>query len=255
MAKIREESILLHGEDLTQCPKRKICFTKKCLGRPLPIKSPTFKTYLKQLETTHQIQDGLLFITNCEGCPIKAKCTSTCDEVNNWINRDSNPEPNLIYKENLENYNTAQELHLTIESEPVKIALKWDVLTEAKVDLVKRYLYANKDFRVVAREMGYFDESHAKYEYYAALTKLAEYSIMQDFLKKTTNLTDRQEEILNMIYFGKKSLTETAKYYTITKQAVSDMVKNVIKANRIKIPVFVRKVKGIPVYNIPEVLK
>ena len=52
---IRQETIAIYGQSMDECPKRKVCFTKSCIGRPLPFKSPTAKPYLDQLKLTHNI--------------------------------------------------------------------------------------------------------------------------------------------------------------------------------------------------------
>jgi len=116
LGKIREESIMLHGENLDACPKRKTCFTKACMGRPLPVKSPTFQPYLEQLKKTHKIVNDELYINNCGSCQIAPTCKSLCHQMNDWLQRDSDPQPNLIYQDNLENYPTDAQMHETVNS-------------------------------------------------------------------------------------------------------------------------------------------
>lgn len=254
--KIREESILLHGENMDACPKRKTCFTKACMGRPLPVKSPTFKPYLEQLKKTHTIINDELYINNCGSCQIRTSCKSLCHQMNDWLQRDSDPQPNLIFQENLENYPTDLQMQNTVKEKNLDISLCWEAIPEKKADIIKKYLYQQKDFEIVAKELNISNKALAKYEYYATLNKLAEFSVMRDFLKENQDkLTENQQLILNMVYYGNKTLTQAGKELNISTESVRRTVLRVVEANNLKWPIFVRKEQGKLIYNIPEILK
>jgi len=256
MHKIREESIVLHGESLDSCPKRKTCFTKTCMGRPLPVDSPTFKPYLEQLKKTHKIVNNELFIDNCGTCQIKTSCESLCHQMNDWLQRDSDPQPNLIYQENLENYPTNLQMNDTVNTKTFDLSLCWEVISEKKASIIKKYLYQQKDFEIVAKELKISNKALAKYEYYSTLNKLAEFSVMRKFLKDhQLELTETQQLVMNTVYFGNKNLTEAAKELNISIESVRRTILRVVEANRLTWPIFVKKVNGKLTYEIPEVLK
>lgn len=254
--KIREESILLHGESLDACPKRKVCFTKTCMGRPLPVKSPAFKPYLEQLKKTHNIVNDELYIDTCGSCQIKTSCKSLCHQMNDFLKRDSDPSPNLIFQDNLENYPSELQMGDTVNSKNFDISLCWEVIPENKAAIIKKYLYQQKDFEIVAKELNISNKALAKYEYYSTLNKLAEFSVMRKFIKDNqSDLTENQQLVLNMVYYGNKNLTQTAKELNITTESVRRTILRVVEANKLSWPIFVRKEQGKLIYNIPEILK
>lgn len=254
LRQIRQETIAAYGYSMDECPKRKVCFTKKCIGRELPWKSATAKPYLERLKVTHSIVNDELYITNCEGCPIAAYCTTTCSQVNDWAQRDKTEEPEMIYKESLDNVVLANENDDRLSGILGKgLQTPWDCLTKRREEVVKKYVYENKDFLTVAKELGLYDQSKAKYEFYAALTKLSEYAVMRKWLKD--NPKGAGADVLSKIYNENKTMTEVAKQLDVSKQAVQQTVSRTIKANNISWNVFVKKQGNKVVYNVPEVLR
>jgi predicted DNA-binding protein YlxM (UPF0122 family) len=254
---IRRETMAAYGQSMDECPKRLVCFGKQCLGRPLPHKSVTAKPYLDELAKTHKIVNGELFISNCGGCPIATTCKSACAEVNDFLQRDKSEEPQLEYRDNLENIAPEPDNTVimgTLLGKDLKVA--WDVLKPRRKRTLEAYLYEQKDFLTIAIELGYHDQARAKYELYAALTTLAEYSTMRHFIQNNqTKLTPYQFIVLNNIYNLNKSLTIAAKELKVSKQAIQQTVKRVIEKNRIKWTIFVKKQNNKVIYNVPEVLK
>lgn len=254
MRQIRQETIAIYGESMDECPKRKVCFTKACIGRPLPWKSPTAKPYLDQLKTTHNIQNDEMFLANCDTCPIAAYCTSSCSQVNDFLQRDKTEEPEMIYKESLDNVILEQSNSDKLTGILGKgFTPPWDCLTPRRALVIKKYLYENKDFLNVAKELGLYDQSKAKYEFYAALTTLSEYAVMRRWIKDNPNANG--VDVLHQIYNENKTMTQVAENLQISKQAVQQTVARVIKANKLTWNVFVKKQGNKVVYNVPEALR
>lgn len=254
LRQIRQESIALYGKSFDQCDKRKVCFTKQCIGRPLPWLSPTAKPYLEQLKTTHNIVNNELYLANCETCPIAMYCSSTCSQMNDFLQRDKTEEPEMVYKESLDNIvqEADQEDRLTgILGKG--LATPWDCLTKRREQVIKKYVYENKDFLTVAKELGLYDQAKAKYEFYAALTRLSEYAVMRKWIKD--NPETNGIDILNKIYNENRTMVEVAEQMKVSKQAVQQTVSRIVKANNISWAVFVRKQGNKVVYNVPEVLR
>lgn len=256
LRKIKEETIEHYGYSMDSCTKRKVCFTKTCLGRELPWKSPTAKPYLEQLQNTHRIQNEELYIDNCVSCPIAKSCSSPCSQVNDYMNRSNEPEMHFVYKENLEAVNE-EELDSGVDKpKEGGLQLPWDILSPQKSKIIRKYLYEQKDFLAVARELDLNNQAEAKYVFYSALTKLSEYGIMRKFIDENREkLTEKQQLILDEIYFKNKSLTEVAEQYNISVPAVTGMINRVLEKYKLSWPVFVRKEDQKVIYNVPEVLK
>lgn len=176
--------------------------------------------------------------------------------MNDWLQREKDQQPDLLYRDNLENYPTDQQLQETVNSRDFDLSLCWEVIPQHKANIIKKYLYQQKDFEIVAKELKISNKALAKYEYYSTLNKLAEFSVMRKFLKgDSLALTETQQLVLNIVYFGNKSLTDTAKELNISVESVRRTILRVVDSNKLTWPVFVKKVQGKLVYNIPEVLK
>jgi predicted DNA-binding protein YlxM (UPF0122 family) len=257
LRKIRQETVEAYGYSMDECPKRMVCFTKECIGRPLPWKSETAKPYLDKLSKTHSIKNEDLYINNCGGCPIAKTCTSSCPQVNDWIKRSESIEPKLVYQKSLEQHvdKTPQQFE---DGPPTFSDLKipWDSLPDRKASVIKKYLFQQKDFLTIANELDLNNQARAKYEFYSALTRLSEVAVMRKFIEeKDTELDQKQLDILNAIYQDGKTLTEISEQYSISKQAVQQLVSRIIDKYRIKWSIFVRKQGGKVIYNVPEILK
>ena len=264
LRQIRQETIAAYGYSMDECPKRKVCFTKDCIGRPLPWKSATAKPYLEQLKTTHKIVNDELYVETCAACPIANYCTSTCSQMNDFLQRDKTEEPEMIYRETLDNV----VMKNVDDSKVVGILGKgltvpWDCLTPRREQVVKKYLHEQKDFLTVAKELGLYDQAKAKYEFYAALTKLSEYAVMRQWLKNNEpeNWFVRSDGdcyvygMLHDIYVDNKTITQTAKERGISKQAVQQAVSRTQSNNKITWNIYVKKKGNKVVYNVPEILK
>lgn len=252
---IKQESIENYGEDFTECPKRLVCIGSECIGRPLPWKSKTAQPYLEKLSKTQSIKDGELYVQSCNVCPIAKTCKSTCSQVTDFINRRKTEEAELVLREDIEHVELP--LESTRASEEVKsLQVPWDVLPADKQQLVREYLYNFKDFKSTSEKLDLNNQARAKYEFYAALTRLSEFGVMRKFLNENSHkLTNSQKEVLGRVYFGKMNYEEVAKSLKITKQAVSNIVNRTIKKHNIKWTSFVTK-KGKKInYNVPLILK
>ncbi len=259
LAKIRQESIEQYGTSYEECPKRKVCLTKQCIGRPLPWLSKTAKPYLDQLQNTHTIKSGDLFLNSCDTCSIAKSCTSVCGQMNDYLLRDKSEEPQLVYKEsidNLEPENLGDGAVDNIFGKGFKVP--WDVLTKRRADTVKKYLYEHKDFLMIAKELGYYDQAKARYEFYAALTKLSKYAVMRKFMEDNTDteaIERRDFSILNDIFFINKTMTEAAYNWGMSKQAIHQMIQKYKRRHKLKWQIFVKKSGNKVQFNVPEMLK
>ena len=254
---IRQETIEAYGYSIDECPKRKVCLTTSCVGRPFPWLSKTAKPYLAQLKITHNIQNDELFLANCNICSIAKICNSPCYQVNDFLNRGSNKEPDLILQDTLENH---AEQYVTDNSvRPTalnNIEVPWDCLSDIRQSVVKKYLYESKDFLTIAKELDLNNQARVKYEFYSALTKLSEFAIMRSFIKDHGDeLTHKQRCILIMIYQTNFNFAHIANIEEISKQAVQQILTRVIKRYNIKWTIFVKKQGGKIIYNVPGMFK
>lgn len=257
LRQIKQESVQHYGYSMDECPKRLTCFTKQCIGRPLPWLSPTAKPYLEKLKNTHKFSNDELYLSNCDVCPIAKTCSSPCAQVNDFMQRDRMKEPILEYRDNIENL--AEEVDMPMPSVPLftpTAKIPWDAISEKRQQTVRKYMYEQKDFLTVAKELGYHDQSRARYEFYAALTTLAEYSVMRKFIEdRGHELTAYTRSLLVAVYNENLSITEVANRRVITKQAVQQNIARVIEKYKITWPVFVRKEGNKVIYYRSEVLK
>lgn len=257
LRQIKQESVQYYGYSFDECPKRLTCFSKKCMGRPLPWLSPTAKPYLDKLKNIHKIENDELFLSNCDTCSIAKSCKSACAQVNDFMQRDRIKEPKIDYRESLDNI--VEEFDLdSIQAQLFlnNVRIPWDAINEKRQKTVKKYLYEQKDFLTVAKELGYHDQSRARYEFYAALTILAEYTVMRKFIQDKGPLLDaKTREFLLSIYIENMTITSVAKTKNISKQAVQQKLARIIEKYNIKWPVFVRKQKNKVIYTKSEVLK
>lgn len=255
--KVRQECVEIYGHDFSECSKRKVCFTKKCMGRELEWKSPTALPYLKEFAKMVGINEGDEYFiqTDCSSCPIYNTCKSTCFQISDYINRDKSLEPKLVYKETVEQYKednsySSQRQNLT------NLQIPWDCLPERKAAVIKKYLYQQKDFLSIAKELDLNNQARAKYEFYSALTTLSEVAVMRKFIEdKNTVLDAKQLAILKAIYLEGKTLTEVSEQCKISKQAVQQLIARLVAKYNLKWAVFVKKQGSKLIYNVPEILK
>jgi predicted DNA-binding protein YlxM (UPF0122 family) len=257
--KVRQECIKVYGFSFDECNKRKVCLSKKCIGRELEWKSLTALPYLKKFAKLIGISEGDDYIidTDCTKCPVYKDCKAVCTQVNDWMNRGKDVEPNIVYKESLDNFITA-DIDTTGSSVLGKgLEIPWDCLSELRQDVVRLYLYDQKDFLTVAAELGLHDQARAKYEFYAGLTKLAEYATMRKFYDdiEEGKLTDTQRWYLFDKYFSFETITYMAERYSVSKQAVQQSISSVIKKYNLKWHIYVRKEGNKTIYNVPELMK
>lgn len=257
LATIRRETIAAYGFSMDECPKRMVCFTKTCMSRPMPWKSDTAKPYLEKMKLNQVFnKEDELTLSNCDICPIFKTCKSTCAQVNDFMNRDKAQEPELVFRENLDNI-VQEDFDTTVSRVLGKnIKVPWDSISSVRKSVIKKYLYDQKDFLTIAKELKLTDQARVKYEFYAGLTTLSEYGTFRQFLEeKGDSLTHKQRCILIMVYKNQFKLKSVAYVEEITKQAVQQMIARIIKKYDLKWQVFVRKENNKVIYNVPEILK
>lgn len=257
MLKIKQECIDKYGYDLNECPNRKVCIGKSCMGRPLPYLSKTARPYLKKLETIANIKNEKLYIeTDCSACPMAAKCNNPCKQVEDFINRQVSKEPLLVNFEGIENIQQDDVLLGNFKLPVLEGEIPWDCLTKRRKKVIETYLYKQRDFLHTARIHGLNNQASAKYEFYAALTKLSEFAVMRRFLNEHRNsLSDKQQYVLEQAYLNNKSFVAIAKKMKVSPQAVQQIVSRLIKNYNLKWTVFVKRKHGRLVYAVPEMLK
>jgi predicted DNA-binding protein (UPF0251 family) len=254
---IRQETIDAYGYSMDECPKRLTCFKKECIGRPLPYESPTARPYLEKLETTQKVVDGEMFIvTDCSTCPLFKTCSSPCNQVLDFIERDKKSEPSLSYK------NTTDNLEAEVAFlEPANFSvgsadIPWDAIASKKAEIIRKYLYEQRDYRHIAETMDLNNQARVKYEFYSAINKLAEYAAVRKFL--TTHgkeLTPRQLEIFELVYKENLTFVKAAERLGISKQSVQQTVSRILKRYKVKWHNYVRKRGNKVLYNVPELFK
>jgi predicted DNA-binding protein YlxM (UPF0122 family) len=256
MRKIRQETIEAYGYSMDECPKRKVCFTQACIGRSLPWKSETAKPYLEQLKTTHNIVNNELFINNCDSCEIVKSCTSPCAQVNDYINRFNDKEPELVYSNKLDDLTDNKPIES--DSNPIALTgtIPWDCLSPLKQSLIQKYMYERKDFLAVSKELGLNNQAEAKYLFYAALTKLSKFAAIRAFINENRSmLTQPQLKLLLLVFINNLTITEAAKQCDITKQAAQQLISRLLAKFEVRWQVFVKKKGNKVLYNVPEVLR
>ena len=254
---IRKESIALYGEDLSQCPKRKVCLSKTCAGRPVPWDSPTAKPLLDQMKLNQSFNSkNELIISNCETCKISKTCKSTCAQMNDYLNRDKSQEPELIYKATIDSNKlsfTENAVDKVIES---NITIPWDSITEVRKKVIQKRLYEQKEFLDIANKLDLEDQAHAKYLMYSGLTTLSEYGIMRMFLNNNKDkLTEKQVKVLTMVYTDNKTMVEVASILKVSKQNVEQIINRLITKFNIKWHIYAKKQGNEVTYFVPESFK
>jgi len=253
--KIRSETIEAYGYSMDECPKRLVCLGQDCLGRPLPTLSPTAKPFIDEIKKKYKVVNDELFLTKCDVCPIKIKCTSTCHQINDYLNRHNKKEPEFVYQEISENH-TEVVLSTNTTEFMTNRDIAWDCLTPRRQTIIKKYLYEGKDFSAIARELNMKSQAWVKYEFYAGLTKLSEYATVREYLTNNKDeLTKGNFSLLENLYLKNQSLTELAKQEKCSKQALQQRLTRILTSGNIKWIVFVKKVNNKPVYNVPMVFK
>ena len=253
---IRQECIDHYGQDIiSECKKRKMCFTKKCMGRELPWKSPTALPYLKQLETTQEIINGELIVkTDCSECPLFKSCSSPCRQVTDYISRDRTTEPQMVSNEHSDKFAQVPIDNSTTSSFTANIP--WDALSQRRRQVIRLHLYDRRDFKYIAHKLDLNNQARAKYEYYAALTTVSEYATIREFLDTNLDkLTTKQQIVMQSIYHSNNKLCDVADDVGVSKQAIQQMVSRVVNKYDIKWPKFVFKRGNKVIYNVPKILK
>lgn len=254
---IRNETIEAYSYPFDECPKRLTCFGKSCEGRPLPWESETARPYLEELAKTQKIVDGELFVnTKCDTCPIFNKCKSPCNQVLDFIDRDKKSEPSINFKNDTSNLEPIQAIlepaNLIVDGSDIP----WDILTARKADIIRKYLYEERDYKAIAEELGYKYQARTKYEFYSAINKLAEYAAVRKFLKSDKlKLTDRQFQIFDLVYNQNMTFVKASEKLGISKQSVQQTVSRILKRYKVKWHTYVKKRGNKVIYSVPELFK
>lgn len=256
MRQIRLECLQIYGYAIDTCPKRAVCLGQSCLGRELPWKSPTAKPYLEKMRNLGMLSGEEYIVNSCSDCPIRDICKTPCAQMNDFINRHQSKQPELVYQENIDNHAIEASEEASRPSLFEGLKIPWDCLGATREAIVRLRLYDRKDFLTIARKCQLYDQSTSRFEFYSALTKLAEYAILREFIKeKGDNLTLDQNQILTKRYIHNMDLVSIAKDSSTTKQNISQIINRIITKNKISWPKYVKKQGNKVIYSIPQVLQ
>lgn len=261
MRQINAECIDIYGYSYEECSKRKVCFKKECLGRPLPWKSPTAKPFLEQLKETATIKSEELVVqTDCSKCPIFNKCKNPCYQVLDFINRDKSDEPLLYYKAktssldviNTDNKEMEETTKLLVGGDDIP----WDCLSEQKQVLIKKYLYDQLDFKYISEQLNMTNQARAKREFYYAITKLAKFAIIREFLKNPPEeLRDNHKRLLELLFVENKTYFQASKELNMTIQNSHQIVQRIVNRHNLKWNKYVTKKGNKEIFNVPKLFK
>ncbi len=257
MRQIRMESIDIYGYPFDECPKRLMCISKQCIGRPLPWKSPTARPYLIAFARAHNVPvEDEYYVKGCDSCPIRKTCERPCYQVEDFINRRKTREPVFLECSNIDNYYIEPQQEESVDILGKGLKAPWDILNETKLRIVRGYLYEGKDFKYLADILNLTNQSRVKYEFYSALNKMSEYATMRKFLQENVGeFTDKQWNILKSVYLENNTLTETANNANISKQAVQQMIARIVKKYNLTWQNFVKKKGTRVIYDVPGIMR
>ncbi len=172
------------------------------------------------------------------------------------MNRDKIAEPELVYRQTIDNIEVDNFSDTISRILGNNMKVPWDALNKTRKDVIKKYLYEQKNFLTIAHELGLTDQARARYEFYAGLTTLSEYGTFRTFIEeKGDSLTKLQKDVLLMVYKANLNTVQTAAVLETSKQAVQQVITRVIEKHGLKWTVFVKKEKNKLIYNVPELLK
>lgn len=249
------------GRNLDECPKRKICITKDCLGRTLPWGSETARPYLEQLELTHDIRvnpisgEKELFLSTCQTCPLKAANTCNrqpCNQVLDQIKKDESVEPSIEFRDDISNIsfstedNSASNYPHTIDEIPM------EVLTDRKKEIVQQYAIESRDFRAIGKNVLDKDNKQAfvKLEFHSAMSKLKKVSLVREFIKEKGHLlTERQYAIFNLVFLENQTMVAVAKEFQVSKQNIQQIISKILKKHNIVFQPYVKMHNNQPKYS------
>lgn len=255
LRKIKQECLDIYGYTLDECPKRFEC-DGDCSGRELPWQAPSAKPFLEKLSETLTIKDEKLFVVGCDGCPIRANCTSVCSQINDYMNRDAQRQPKINYYDDIDRHKEDEkDIFENLKSITGGLSIPWNALNDTRSRVIKLYVEEGRDFSHVAALVGLYNQAEAKYEFYAGLTTLSKYAILRQFLTTKPKLTDKQRTILEKAYIDNMKFTEIADELGISSQAVQQLVDRIIKTNNLKWTKFVRKEGTKVIYNTTEIFR
>lgn len=257
--KVNSECLTIYGKKFNECSKRLVCFKKTCLGRELEWNSSTARPYLEQFAQLNNIPiGGEYFIkTNCNNCPIYDNCKTSCKQIDDYNNRERIEEPYLEFRNDINNLmNNVQLFDNSVNNSINFGKIPWDCISEKRQFTIKKYLYEQKDFYTIAKELNYSDQATAKSEMYSALNVLAKTAIIRKFIEdKGFTLNEDTRKLLIEVYVNNKTITQVATELNISQPALSKLIKATLKEYKIKWPVFIRKKKNKVTYNTNNMLK
>jgi DNA-directed RNA polymerase specialized sigma subunit len=136
------------------------------------------------------------------------------------------------------------------------LEIPWDCISDKKRQVIKLYLYEQKDFLHIAKQMGLYNQASSKYEFYTALTKLSKIGTIRKFVKDNwESFSDYHKSLLEEAFINNKSYVQIAKDRNITPQGVQQVITRILKKNKVKWQTYIYRKKGKLYYNVPAILK
>ena len=245
------------------CPKRLTC-TGLCTGRPIYHQVDELKPYIDKIR--HLIaKDGMIYLSGCQTCPIVKTCKSTCNQVSDFMNRQSNKEDLTIKMEPVQvstDYAISNWVSEDTESNPGILAelierygsiqntieqLPWGAINDKRQRLIRMYVFEGKDFRASANELGYSNGNVARNEFYRSLTTLSKFATVRYFIEQHRDeISDFDYELLQLRYYKFLSVNEISGLLALPVGTIRSKLFRFLKKSKTKYSRFVVKGKTVP---------
>ncbi len=243
------------------CPKRFTC-DGNCTGRPVPNYIPELKPYIDKLK--HLVSpDGLMYVTKCGSCPIAKTCKTTCPQITDYMNRQSNRE-DITNKSDPVLISTDYALGTWVSGQPDNEETKpgvlselisrygsiqdaidnlpWEAINVRRKRLVRMYIFEGKDFRACAKEIGYSNGTVARNEFYRSLTTLSKFATVRYFIEQhRDDIPDFDYELLQLRYYKFLTVGEIAKQLTLPIGTVRSRLFRFISRSKLHYTKYVNK--------------
>ncbi len=241
LRRIREECLSEYGYEFEECSKRLRCDKKQCIGRPLPWKSKTAKPYLDELSKTQKIvNEEMVIITDCQTCPIFKKCTSTCNQIDDYIDRKVKPEPVMYYRNDVSNS--------TIESEgsaffkDISAPIHWHLISTLYKNALQDYILKDLNLNELAVKYN-TDRATIKSYVYSAITTLSKYRAIAKSFNSGIFRSDLQKTCIKQL-LDSNTIKELAAQFNVTNSAIRLHIQNFTQDNKITWKKYVHREKG-----------
>jgi hypothetical protein len=245
------------------CPKRFTC-SGQCSGRPIAHYIPELQPYIKKIK--HLISgDGMIYLKGCKECPIAKTCKRTCNQVTDFMERGKNKE-DFVNKLDQVSMSTDFALSTWVSDESEATPgilselvsrygsiqdaishLPWGAINEKRQRLIKMYCFEGKDFRAVAKELGYSNGTVSRNEFYRALTVLSKFATVRFYVEEHRDeISDFEYELLQMRYYQFLTVADIAAALNLPMNTVRSKLFRFLKKAGMKYARYVNRGKVVP---------